>query len=83
MRVIEDGRLFLRTIAPCFGASSPNPESRISCSHVPFDERTLHRKGQSMIQKILVVDDEQIIRESISYILRKEGYSVMEAGTGG
>ncbi len=35
-----------------------------------------------MPDKILVVDDEQIIRESISYILRKEGYTVGEADNG-
>jgi len=35
-----------------------------------------------MPEKILVVDDEQIIRESISYILRKEGYTVGEADNG-
>ena len=35
-----------------------------------------------MAQRILVVDDEQIIRESLSFILKKEGYSVEEAGNG-
>lgn len=35
-----------------------------------------------MPEKILVVDDEQIIRESISYILKKDGYSVSEADNG-
>ena len=35
-----------------------------------------------MSDRILVVDDEQIIRESISFILRKEGYSVGEAENG-
>jgi DNA-binding NtrC family response regulator len=35
-----------------------------------------------MADKILVVDDEQIIRESISYILKKEGYTVGEAENG-
>jgi DNA-binding NtrC family response regulator len=35
-----------------------------------------------MTDRILVVDDEQIIRESISYILRKEGYTVVEADNG-
>jgi DNA-binding NtrC family response regulator len=35
-----------------------------------------------MEHKILVVDDEEIIRESLSYILRKEGYIVEEAGNG-
>ncbi len=32
--------------------------------------------------KILVVDDEEIIRESLSYVLRKEGYIVEEAENG-
>ena len=31
-----------------------------------------------MPQKILVVDDEDIIRESLSFILKKEGYIVEE-----
>jgi DNA-binding NtrC family response regulator len=35
-----------------------------------------------MSEKILVVDDEQIIRESISFILKKEGYNVSEAENG-
>jgi len=35
-----------------------------------------------MPYKILVVDDEQIIRESISYILKKDGYTVGEADNG-
>jgi DNA-binding NtrC family response regulator len=35
-----------------------------------------------MTERIIVVDDEQIIRESICYILRKEGYSVAEAENG-
>lgn len=35
-----------------------------------------------MTDRILVVDDEQIIRESISYILRKEGFAVVEAENG-
>jgi DNA-binding NtrC family response regulator len=35
-----------------------------------------------MADRILVVDDEQIIRESISYILKKEGYAVAEAANG-
>ena len=35
-----------------------------------------------MSKRILVVDDEQIIRESISYILRKEEYQVDEAENG-
>ncbi|MDI6767887.1 MAG: response regulator, partial [Bacteroidota bacterium] len=35
-----------------------------------------------MPEKILVVDDEQIIRESVSYILKKEGYTVTEANNG-
>ena len=35
-----------------------------------------------MIRKILVVDDEQIIRESLSYVLRKEDYHVDEADNG-
>jgi DNA-binding NtrC family response regulator len=32
--------------------------------------------------KILVVDDEEIIRESLSFVLRKEGYEVDEAENG-
>lgn len=35
-----------------------------------------------MSQKILVVDDEDIIRDSLSYILKKEGYEVEEAENG-
>lgn len=35
-----------------------------------------------MTEKILVVDDEEIIRESLSYILKKEGYIVEEASNG-
>jgi YesN/AraC family two-component response regulator len=35
-----------------------------------------------MAEKILVVDDEDIIRESLSYILRKEKYEVEEAANG-
>ena len=35
-----------------------------------------------MAQHILVVDDEQIIRESLSFILKKEGYDVEEAANG-
>src|ERR1051326_1988032 len=35
-----------------------------------------------MADRILVVDDEQIIRESISFILRKEGFFVSEASNG-
>lgn len=35
-----------------------------------------------MADKILVVDDEKIIRESISFILKKEGFSVDEAANG-
>src|ERR1017187_612105 len=35
-----------------------------------------------MLGKILVVDDEEIIRESLSFILRKEGYEVDEAENG-
>jgi two-component system response regulator PilR (NtrC family) len=35
-----------------------------------------------MLRKILVVDDEQIIRESLSYVLSKEEYQVDEAENG-
>src|SRR4030066_743816 len=35
-----------------------------------------------MAEKILVVDDEDIIRESLSFILRKEKYEVEEATNG-
>jgi two-component system response regulator PilR (NtrC family) len=35
-----------------------------------------------MSKKVLVVDDEKIIRESLSYILKKEGYEVEEAENG-
>jgi DNA-binding NtrC family response regulator len=35
-----------------------------------------------MAEKILVVDDEDIIRESLSFILKKEGYVVEEAENG-
>ncbi|MGE5437757.1 MAG: sigma-54-dependent transcriptional regulator [Syntrophothermus sp.] len=35
-----------------------------------------------MAEKILVVDDEEIIRESLSFVLKKEGYVVEEAENG-
>lgn len=35
-----------------------------------------------MSESILIVDDEEIIRESISFILSKEGYRVVEAANG-
>lgn len=35
-----------------------------------------------MAVRILIVDDEQIIRESLTFILRKEGYEVEEAANG-
>ena len=35
-----------------------------------------------MADRILVVDDEQLIRESIAFILKKEGYTVAEAPNG-
>jgi DNA-binding NtrC family response regulator len=35
-----------------------------------------------MANRILVVDDEKIIRESISFILEKEGYTVLQAPDG-
>jgi DNA-binding NtrC family response regulator len=35
-----------------------------------------------MTPRVLVVDDEQIIRESLSFILQKEGYEVEEAPNG-
>ncbi len=35
-----------------------------------------------MADRILVVDDEKIIRESISFILKKEGFAVTEAANG-
>ncbi len=35
-----------------------------------------------MTNRILVVDDEQLIRENLSYILKKEGYEVDEAENG-
>jgi two-component system response regulator PilR (NtrC family) len=35
-----------------------------------------------MNKRILVVDDEQIIRESLSFILKKEGYEVEDAANG-
>ncbi len=35
-----------------------------------------------MAHRILVVDDEQIIRDSISFILKKEGYTIEEAANG-
>ena len=35
-----------------------------------------------MADRILVVDDEEIIRDSISFILKKEGYVVSEAANG-
>ncbi len=35
-----------------------------------------------MADRVLVVDDEQIIRESLSFVLEKEGYEVVEAANG-
>jgi len=35
-----------------------------------------------MNERILIVDDEQIIRESLSFVLKKEGYAVDEASNG-
>jgi len=35
-----------------------------------------------MADKILVVDDEKIIRDSIAFILKKEGYEIVEAANG-
>jgi DNA-binding NtrC family response regulator len=35
-----------------------------------------------MPTRILIADDEQIIRESLAYVLRKEGYQVEEASNG-
>lgn len=35
-----------------------------------------------MAESILVVDDEEIIRESLSFVLKKEGHSVQEADNG-
>ena len=35
-----------------------------------------------MAHKILVVDDEEIIRESLSFVLKKEGYLIEEAENG-
>ena len=35
-----------------------------------------------MSEKILIVDDEEIIRDSLTFILRKEGYEVDEATNG-
>lgn len=35
-----------------------------------------------MAESILVVDDEEIIRNSLSFVLKKEGYSVQEAENG-
>lgn len=35
-----------------------------------------------MAERILIVDDEEIIRDSLVFILRKEGFDVSEAGNG-
>ena len=35
-----------------------------------------------MTPRVLVVDDEEIIRDSLSFILQKEGYEVQEAANG-
>ena len=39
-------------------------------------------RNHPMPHRILVVDDEQIIRDSISFILKKEGYTIEEAANG-
>jgi len=44
--------------------------------------RLKNKEDKKMSEKILVVDDEDIIRESLSYILRKEKYEVEEAANG-
>lgn len=38
--------------------------------------------NQLSIARVLVVDDEEIIRKNLDYILRKEGYSVVMAANG-
>ena len=35
-----------------------------------------------MAESILIVDDEEIIRESLSFVLAKEGYRVRDAANG-
>jgi len=35
-----------------------------------------------MSKSILVVDDEQIIRESLSFVLKNEGFTVAECSNG-
>jgi CheY-like chemotaxis protein len=61
-----------QVLLPCNGTAS---ESRPSASPSPdaFDERKA---------SILVVEDEETLRLSVSRILRKRGFSVLEAGDG-
>jgi DNA-binding NtrC family response regulator len=40
------------------------------------------QRFDNMTDRVLIVDDEQIIRESIAYILRKDGFTVAEAENG-
>ncbi len=39
-------------------------------------------KGRDVLARVLVVDDESAIRDSLRMILEYEGYAVVEAATG-
>lgn len=43
---------------------------------------TLERKGQLSMTHVLLIDDEEALRASLSYALIKEGYQVTTAGDG-
>jgi two-component system CheB/CheR fusion protein len=62
-------RVFLPCEASTVMAAMPDPA---------FAKATLRSSGAT----ILVVDDEDLLRQAVSKILRKQGFSVLEAGDG-